>query len=96
MLYELRVYDLVYDNRLGMHEKFERYTVPIFTKNGFRMIGFWETMIGANYPQLTYILQWTDLAERQKKFAAFFSDPLQHHDADKVLAAAVTASISEY
>ena len=75
MLYELRVYDLVYDNRFGMHDKFENYTVPIFKKHGFRVLGFWETMIGANYPQLTYILQWKDLAERQQKFTAFFSDP---------------------
>ncbi len=75
MLYELRVYELVNDNRLGMHDKFDRYTVPIFKKHGFRMVGFWETLIGANTPTLTYILQWKDLNERQEKFGAFFRDP---------------------
>lgn len=75
MLYELRVYELIRESKEGTHYRFENYTVPLFKKHGFRIIGFWETIIGPNTPTLTYILQWTDLNERQAKFDAFFNDP---------------------
>jgi hypothetical protein len=40
-----------------------------------RDTGFWTVAIGESNQDLVYILQWDSLAERDKRFAAFQSDP---------------------
>ena len=35
----------------------------------------WTTVIGESNNDLTYLLAWESLAEREKKWAAFASDP---------------------
>ena len=74
MLYELRV-----SRRprppFRSAEAFETTTVRLFEKHGIRQLGFWTVAIGESSSDQIYILQWESLAERDKRFAAFQSDP---------------------
>jgi hypothetical protein len=55
--------------------RFENTTMRLFEKHGFRQLGFWTVAIGESNQDLIYILQWESLADREKKFATFQSDP---------------------
>ena len=59
----------------GAVERFETATLRIWEKHGIRQAGFWTTMIGKSNQDLTYLLAWESLAEREKKWSAFVSDP---------------------
>ena len=56
-------------------KRFENHTLRMWEKHGIRQAGFWTTIIGASNHELTYLLAWESLAEREKKWAAFQSDP---------------------
>jgi hypothetical protein len=43
----------------------------IFTKNGFEQVFYSDTLIGTRLPNLTYMLAFDSLADRDKKWAAF-------------------------
>jgi hypothetical protein len=47
----------------------------MWEKHGIRQAGFWTTMIGESNHDLTYLLAWESLAEREQKWTAFQSDP---------------------
>ena len=42
---------------------------------GIKQAGFWTTVIGESSQTLYYFVAWESLAEREKKWAAFGSDP---------------------
>ncbi len=75
MLYELRVYHAVPGRLPALLKRFETTTVRLFEKHSIRQLGFWTVAIGESSSDLIYILQWESLAERDKRFAAFQSDP---------------------
>ena len=37
-------------------------------------VGFWTTLVGDSNQDLTYLLEWKDLAERERVWAGFMSD----------------------
>ncbi len=74
MLYELRRYELFGHNRDALHDRFADHTVPLFDRHGFRQVGYFETVIGDG-PDLTYLLAWDGLDERQRAWAEFHRDP---------------------
>jgi hypothetical protein len=75
VLHELRVYRCVPNRLPALLKRFEKTTLRIWEKHGIRQAGFWTTMIGESNQELTYLLAWESLAEREKKWAAFVSDP---------------------
>jgi hypothetical protein len=75
VLHELRVYRCVPNRLPALLKRFETTTLRIWEKHGIRQAGFWTTMIGESNQELTYLLAWESLAEREKKWAAFVSDP---------------------
>jgi hypothetical protein len=75
MLYELRIYRAVPGKLPALLRRFEKVTLDIWKKHGIRQAGFWTTLIGETNLQLTYMLAWESLAEREKKWSAFSSDP---------------------
>ena len=75
MLYELRVYRPMPGKLPALLQRFEKATLDIWKKHGIRQAGFWTTVIGESNQQLTYMLAWESLAEREKKWHAFASDP---------------------
>lgn len=75
MIYELRVYRTLPGRMPALLKRFESLTLPIWERHGIRQAGFWTTVIGESNNELTYLLAWDSLAEREKRWAAFGADP---------------------
>jgi hypothetical protein len=75
MIYETRVYRCLPGRLPALLNRFETITLKLWEKHGIRQAGFFTTLIGESNQELTYLLAWESLAEREKKWAAFQSDP---------------------
>jgi NIPSNAP len=75
MIYELRIYRVVPNRMPDLLTRFESATLRLWERHGIRQAGFWTTMIGESNHELTYLLAWESLAEREQKWGAFISDP---------------------
>ena len=73
MLYELRVYNAVPGKLPALNQRFAEQTMGFFKKHGIGMLGFWTAEIGTSN-QLTYILKFDSMADRETKWAAFQAD----------------------
>ena len=58
-----------------LNKRFENITLRLWEKHGIRQVGFWTDIIGNSNQKLTYMLEWNSLAEREKKWNAFATDP---------------------
>jgi hypothetical protein len=74
MLYELRVYEVVPGRMPAVVNRFANITLELFKKHGIKPVLFLEPVLGINN-QLTYLLRWNSLAEREERWDAFASDP---------------------
>jgi hypothetical protein len=83
MIYELRVYTAAPGRMHNLLARFKDHTVPIWQKHGIVPIGFWTTLVGYFSRELTYILAWNSLADREIKWDAFQSDPEWLHVRDE-------------
>jgi len=75
MIYELRVYHCVSGRLPALLKRFDTITLKLWEKHGIRQAGFWTVLIGDSNQDLYYLLQWESLAEREKKWGAFMTDP---------------------
>ena len=82
MIYELRVYQPVPGQMPKLLARFEDHLLPIWEKHGIRPVGFWTTLVGRSSNDLTYMLQWKSLADREVRWSAFESDPAWHRVRD--------------
>jgi NIPSNAP len=55
--------------------RFQHVTLDMWKTRGFRPVGFWTTLVGESNMELTYMLAWDSLAEREQKWNAFMADP---------------------
>lgn len=75
-LFELRTYESTTDQ--DHRRKVEMVNVgelPIFKKSGFWPIFMGDTLIGGNQPNLTYMIGFPTLADRDAYWATFFGSP---------------------
>jgi hypothetical protein len=75
VIYEMRVYRCVPGRLPALLKRFDTMTLKIWAKHGIKQAGFFTTLIGESNQELTYFLAWDSLADRDKKWAAFQSDP---------------------
>ena len=75
MIYELRIYRCLPSRLPALLKRFETATLRIWEKHGIRQAGFWTTMLGQSSNDLTYLLAWDSLAERERLWDAFLADP---------------------
>lgn len=75
MIYEMRVYRCVPGRLPALLKRFETITLGMWEKHGIRPAGFWTTLVGPSNQDLTYLLAWESLAERETKWNAFQGDP---------------------
>ncbi len=75
MIYEMRVYEAVPGRLPDIIKRFETKTLKIFERHGIKQAGFFTTLVGEHSQQLTYFLAWESLADREKRWGAFASDP---------------------
>jgi hypothetical protein len=60
-----------------VNDRFAKHTTGIFKNHGIGMLGFWTAEIGTSN-QLTYILVFDSMADREKKWTAFQADRAWH------------------
>jgi hypothetical protein len=77
MLYESRIYITVPGRLPAINDRFAKHTIGFFKKHGIGMLGFWNDEIGTSN-QLTYILVFDSMADREQKWGAFQADPGWH------------------
>jgi hypothetical protein len=75
LLYELRIYHCVPMRLPALLKRFDTITLKLWEKHGIKQAGFWTVYIGPSNHALYYLLQWESMAERQKKWDGFMSDP---------------------
>src|SRR5260370_27412376 len=75
MIYEMRVYRCIPGRLPALLKRFETITLKLWEKHGIRQAGFFTTMVGESHQELTYFLALESLADREKKWTAFESDP---------------------
>ena len=75
MIYELRVYQSVPGRLPALLSRFQNHTLRIWAKHGIQQAGFWTTLVGESNQQLTYLVAWASMAERETKWGAFMADP---------------------
>src|ERR1700732_3535975 len=75
MIYELRIYRSVPGRTPALLSRFDNQTLRIWEKHGIRQAGFWTTLIGNSNQEITYLLAWDSMAERETRWGAFLADP---------------------
>lgn len=75
MIYEQRVYRASPGKMPQLLARFREHTLKIWEGHGIKQAGFFTTLIGASSRELTYYLAWESLAERERKWTAFTTDP---------------------
>jgi NIPSNAP len=78
MIYELRVYQPVPGQMAKLLARFRDHLLPIWEKHNIRPVGFWTTLVGESSTEVTYILSWESLADRETGWTAFQNDPAWH------------------
>ena len=75
-VFELRVYHSPTGRQLAaLHERFAGSEIKIFHRSGVHPLFYSSTIFGAAIPNLTYLIPFDSLAEREKAWAAFGGDP---------------------
>ncbi len=74
MIYELRIYRTLPGRLPALLARFETHTLRIWERLGIRQAGFWTTLVGESSYDLTYMLAWESLAEREQKWGRFGTD----------------------
>ncbi len=75
-IFELRTYESHSDRAaLNKLKMFNAGEVPIFRRAGLTPVFFGETLIGANMPNLTYMITVSDMSARDAAWAKFGQDP---------------------
>ena len=80
---ELRVYQPLPGKMAKLQNRFRDQLLSIWHRHGIRPVGFWTTLLGESSNELTYILAWESLADRERKWTAFQEDPAWHKVRDE-------------
>jgi hypothetical protein len=75
MIYELRIYSCIPSRLPLLLKRFADHTLKIWERHGIRQAGFWTVLVGDGNNDLHYLLAWESMAERERKWTAFISDP---------------------
>jgi hypothetical protein len=75
MIYEYRTYEVVPGRMVDLHARFRDHTVRLFARHEIVPVAFFTPRLGGASDQLIYILAFSDLAHRERAWAAFEADP---------------------
>ena len=75
MIYELRVYKCVPGRLPALINRFANITLKLWDKHGIKQAGFWTTEVGESNHNLIYLVAYESMADREKKWGAFSTDP---------------------
>ena len=71
MIHEQRIYHAMPGRMPDLLRRFETITLPLWDRHGIRQAGFWTTLVGPSNHDLTYLLAWESMAEREQRWQAF-------------------------
>ena len=74
MLYELRIYEITPGKMPAFQARFENHVMKFFDKHGIKVVGLWTTLVGESSNEFSYLLAFENMADREKRYAAFSSD----------------------
>lgn len=74
MIYEMRYYQCVPGRLPALLDRFEKDTLRIFKRLGIRHLGFWTTFVGESSQQVTYLLAWEGLEEKERVWKQLLAD----------------------
>ena len=74
MIYELRIYEVVPGKMDELNDAYRNHFAELMEKNGMKIIGFWETVIGTGNV-LYYMLAFKDMAQREEAWKRHQEDP---------------------
>jgi hypothetical protein len=75
MIYEWRTYDTFPGRLEALLERFQKGEMRLFEKHGMKIVGFWTNVVGGESGVLYYIVGYKDLADRERCWTDFNSDP---------------------
>lgn len=75
MIYELRIYSCIPGRLPALLKRFENHTLKIWERHGIRQAGFFTTAVGPASNDLTYLIAWESMGDREKRWSAFLADP---------------------
>ncbi|MBN9310533.1 NIPSNAP family protein, partial [Devosia sp.] len=75
MIYELRIYRCLPGRLPALIKRFEDATLRIWDRHGIEQAGFWTTVVGDSNNDLTYMIRWASMADREARWGAFVTDP---------------------
>ncbi|MBN8999749.1 MAG: NIPSNAP family protein [Rhizobiales bacterium] len=75
MIYELRIYRTLPGRMPALLNRFQNATLALWEKHGIRQAGFFTTLVGPSNNDLTYLIAWDSLADRETRWNAFMADP---------------------
>ena len=75
MIYEMRVYHCLPGKLPELNKRFETMTLAIWKRHGIRPVGFWTVLVGSSNTDLVYLLAWESMAERERLWNGFMTDP---------------------
>jgi len=75
MIHELRVYYCLPGRLPNLLKRFDTITLKLWEKHGIKQAGFWTVLVGDSNQALYYLVEWASMADREKKWNAFQSDP---------------------
>lgn len=97
MYHELRTLRLKSPRLMqSMSDRLEHRMIPLFRAHSIRAIGAWETVVGRDMPTFTFMLEWDDLAHRERSFGAFYADPEVDRMLDETIRAAGTEFLRDF
>jgi hypothetical protein len=75
-VFELRTYESVDDRALSRKiQMFDDDEIAIFRRCGITPVFFGRTIVGSDQPNLTYMVAFDDLADRERGWGTFAADP---------------------
>jgi hypothetical protein len=74
MLVEMCVYHCLPGRLPVLLDRFRQTTLALFEKHGFKPLGFFTTKIGRSHQELTFMLGWDSLEERDRVWGTFMVD----------------------
>jgi hypothetical protein len=78
VIYEQRIYTCLPGRLPALNKRFESATLKLWQKHGVRPVAFFTTLVGEDTNDLTYLLAWESMAERERVWNAFAADPEWH------------------
>jgi len=73
MIYELRIYSVAPGRMAALHARFDRLPA-LFERHGVNCVGNWTALSGPRLPCFVYLMAYADLAEREARWAPFYTD----------------------